>query len=182
MASEPSAWLQDFRAKGYAFPLPAFSEAEATQMVEDFRRVDAQMQQVGGVFRRGETGREGSAHDLVVGYAQQFPANRMCLTQAGPCQQKPRCRDFVAGTVLTRFVLRELQVRSDRYRVKVNVIAPWVDDIVRHPKILAYVKEILGPDVLMWTADFFCKVLWKCKTVQQSCRDLYHDCQSHACR
>ena len=48
-------------------------------------------------------------------------------------------------------------MRSDRYRVKVNLLSPWVDDIVRHPKIMQYVNEVLGPDVLMWTADFFCK-------------------------
>ena len=31
-------------------------------------------------------------------------------------------------------------------------------DLVQHPKILAYVKDILGEDVICWGAHFFCKL------------------------
>lgn len=33
-----------------------------------------------------------------------------------------------------------------------------VYDLVRHPKIVAYVTDILGPDVICWGAHFFCKL------------------------
>ena len=39
-------WLQNFRDKGFAYPLPAFSEDEAATMVEKFRRLDDEMQKV----------------------------------------------------------------------------------------------------------------------------------------
>ena len=39
-------WLQNFRDKGFAYPLPAFSEDEAATMVENFRRLDDEMQKV----------------------------------------------------------------------------------------------------------------------------------------
>ena len=39
-------WLQNFRDKGFAYPLPAFSEDEAATMVQNFRRLDDEMQKV----------------------------------------------------------------------------------------------------------------------------------------
>src|SRR5712664_3061162 len=32
------------------------------------------------------------------------------------------------------------------------VILPWVDRLVRHPKILDVVEDLIGPDILVYTA------------------------------
>ena len=45
-AMTAAPWLQNFRDKGFAYPLPAFSEDEAATMVEKFRRLDDEMQKV----------------------------------------------------------------------------------------------------------------------------------------
>ncbi|MFT5708294.1 MAG: hypothetical protein ACI9ES_002596 [Oceanospirillaceae bacterium] len=37
------------------------------------------------------------------------------------------------------------------------VIFKFANQLVRHPKILAHVKQLLGPDILVWSATFFIK-------------------------
>ena len=46
MSTAAAPWLQIFRDKGFAYPLPAFSEDEAATMVKNFRRLDEEMQKV----------------------------------------------------------------------------------------------------------------------------------------
>ena len=40
---------------------------------------------------------------------------------------------------------------------KSYLVSPWVNDLVRHPKILDAVESLLGPDILCWAATFFAK-------------------------
>lgn len=42
-------------------------------------------------------------------------------------------------------------------RTNVHIVLPTVARLVRHPKIVAAVKEALGPDLLCWGAEFFTK-------------------------
>ncbi len=44
-----------------------------------------------------------------------------------------------------------------RWRSASYVILPWVDALVRHPKILDVVEELIGPDILVYTATWFIK-------------------------
>ena len=54
--------------------------------------------------------------------------------------------------------LREEMLRSDTehdlmnsdYRCKSNVLFPWVNKVARHPKLVAYITEILGPNFHCW--------------------------------
>ena len=46
---------------------------------------------------------------------------------------------------------------SSNYRHKVHLLFTWADELIRHPKILDAVEEILGPDILCWTTNFFIK-------------------------
>ena len=41
--------------------------------------------------------------------------------------------------------------------LKSYLVAPWVNDLVRNPKILDCVESILGPNILVWGATFFAK-------------------------
>ncbi len=42
-------------------------------------------------------------------------------------------------------------------RHKVHLLFRWADEIVHHPRILDTVADILGPDLLCWTTNFFIK-------------------------
>ena len=46
--------------------------------------------------------------------------------------------------------MRLLRLYPDR-------LLPTFSDLVRHPKILAYVSQILGADLMVWSADMFIK-------------------------
>lgn len=43
------------------------------------------------------------------------------------------------------------------WRVKTHLLFTWVDRLVHHEKILDAVEDLLGPDILCWTTNFFIK-------------------------
>jgi non-heme Fe2+,alpha-ketoglutarate-dependent halogenase len=43
------------------------------------------------------------------------------------------------------------------FRHKAHLLFTWVDELVHHPKIVDAAEDILGPDVLCWTTNFFIK-------------------------
>jgi len=42
-------------------------------------------------------------------------------------------------------------------RHRSHVLFPWINDMIRHPKILDAIEDILGPDILCWNTSFFIK-------------------------
>src|SRR5436305_10268412 len=42
-------------------------------------------------------------------------------------------------------------------RHKSHLLFPFLADLVRHPRILDPVEDLLGPDILCWTSNFFIK-------------------------
>jgi Phytanoyl-CoA dioxygenase (PhyH) len=42
-------------------------------------------------------------------------------------------------------------------RSKCHLLLTWVDEIVRHPKVLDAVEGIIGPNILVWGTSFFIK-------------------------
>ena len=42
-------------------------------------------------------------------------------------------------------------------RHRSHVLFPWINDMIRHPKILDAVETVLGPDILCWNTSFFIK-------------------------
>ncbi|HWH00067.1 MAG TPA: phytanoyl-CoA dioxygenase family protein [Pilimelia sp.] len=42
-----------------------------------------------------------------------------------------------------------------RHFPKVHLAADWADELIRHPRILAAVTELLGPDLLVWSSNVF---------------------------
>ena len=44
-----------------------------------------------------------------------------------------------------------------RWRSGSYVFLPWVDALVRHPRILDAVEDLIGPDILVYTATWFIK-------------------------
>jgi len=43
------------------------------------------------------------------------------------------------------------------FRHKAHLLFTWVDELVHHPKIVDAVEDILGPNLLCWTTNFFIK-------------------------
>ncbi len=43
------------------------------------------------------------------------------------------------------------------FRHKAHLLFTWVDELVHHPKILDAIEDILGPNLLCWTTNFFIK-------------------------
>jgi ectoine hydroxylase-related dioxygenase (phytanoyl-CoA dioxygenase family) len=43
------------------------------------------------------------------------------------------------------------------WRHKAHLLFTWVDEIVHHPRILDVAEDVLGPDLLCWTTNFFIK-------------------------
>lgn len=46
---------------------------------------------------------------------------------------------------------------SSNYRHKVHLLFTWANELIRHPTILDAVEDVLGPNLLCWTSNFFIK-------------------------
>ena len=46
---------------------------------------------------------------------------------------------------------------SGNARHKVHLLFTWAAELVRHPRVLDAVEDLLGPDILCWTTNFFIK-------------------------
>ena len=46
---------------------------------------------------------------------------------------------------------------SGTLRHKPHLLFTWLNDLVRHPRILDAVEDIIGPDILRWGTSFFIK-------------------------
>jgi ectoine hydroxylase-related dioxygenase (phytanoyl-CoA dioxygenase family) len=44
-----------------------------------------------------------------------------------------------------------------KWRVKTHLLFTWVDQIVHHPAILDAVEDVVGPNILCWSTNFFIK-------------------------
>jgi non-heme Fe2+,alpha-ketoglutarate-dependent halogenase len=44
-----------------------------------------------------------------------------------------------------------------KWRSHAYAHSPWFNDLVRHPRILDAVEDLIGPDILVWTSTFFIK-------------------------
>lgn len=55
------------------------------------------------------------------------------------------------------FQARAKAVFGSEIHVKAHLVAPWVMDIVRRPALLDAIESLIGPNVLLWSSDFFNK-------------------------
>lgn len=46
---------------------------------------------------------------------------------------------------------------ASNMRHKVHLLFTWANELVHHPKILDAVEDVLGPDLLCWSSNFFIK-------------------------
>jgi hypothetical protein len=45
----------------------------------------------------------------------------------------------------------------EKFRIKAQLPFPWLCDVVREPRLLDAVEDLIGPDILCWAASFFAK-------------------------
>ena len=46
---------------------------------------------------------------------------------------------------------------AGKLRQKSHLLFTWLNDLVRHPRILDAVEDVIGPDILCWGTSFFIK-------------------------
>src|ERR1700722_16039346 len=44
-----------------------------------------------------------------------------------------------------------------KWRSHAYAHSPWFNDLIRHPRILDAVEDVIGPNILVWTSTFFIK-------------------------
>lgn len=49
------------------------------------------------------------------------------------------------------------RLRGKETYIKPHLVSAWLDELVRHPGILAAVEPILGPDIVLWESDWSVK-------------------------
>lgn len=49
------------------------------------------------------------------------------------------------------------EVHHKLLRFKSHVLLPWINELIRHEKILDAVEDLLGPDIMCWSSSFFIK-------------------------
>jgi len=78
-----------------------------------------------------------------------FPVSALTPEEAAQCLRDLERTEARIGAPLT--------VAEKRYRLGSYTYLPWVDALVRHPRILDIVEDALGPDLLVFNATFFIK-------------------------
>jgi non-haem Fe2+, alpha-ketoglutarate-dependent halogenase len=56
-----------------------------------------------------------------------------------------------------RWLGKPVNQADRRWRSAAYVMLPWLDGLVRHRRILDVVEDLIGPDILVYTATFFIK-------------------------
>jgi ectoine hydroxylase-related dioxygenase (phytanoyl-CoA dioxygenase family) len=75
-----------------------------------------------------------------------FPFRAMSAEQARACRDRLEAHEAAHGGPL-----------QHRWRHQTHLLFTWVDAIVRRPEILDRVEALIGPDILVWGANFFIK-------------------------
>ena len=70
------------------------------------------------------------------------------------------CTPEEAAAMHDKFVAMEETLGEEpqeRFRVKAHLPFPWLCDLVRHPRLLDALEDMIGPNILCWGASFFTK-------------------------
>src|SRR5690348_16273942 len=77
------------------------------------------------------------------GYYAPVPA--LTAAEAGAIRDKLESFEAEAG------------VLAGKLRHKSHLLFTWLNDLIRHPRILDAVEDIVGPNILCWGSSFFIK-------------------------
>lgn len=65
-----------------------------------------------------------------------------------------------AADIRQRFEALEAAIggeTQERFRIKAHLPFPWLNDSIRHPRLLDAIEGIIGPNILCWGSSFFTK-------------------------
>ena len=57
----------------------------------------------------------------------------------------------------TQFPERAVEILGAEQRFKTHLLAGWLANVVREPRILDVVEDLIGPNILCWSTAFFAK-------------------------
>lgn len=89
------------------------------------------------------------SNDIVEAYKRDgyyFPIRVMPEQQAIAYRKRLEAHEAQAGEPL-----------QGNLRHKTHLLFTWADELVHHPAILDVVEDVIGPDILCWTTNFFIK-------------------------
>ena len=75
-----------------------------------------------------------------------FPLRVITEAEAAAYRQKIEAFEAVHGLVM-----------KTPYRNKPHLVFKWANELIRNPRILDAVEDLLGPDLLVWGSSFFIK-------------------------
>ncbi|MEO8004671.1 MAG: phytanoyl-CoA dioxygenase family protein [Betaproteobacteria bacterium] len=75
-----------------------------------------------------------------------FPVRVLSAADADAYREKLEEFEFEHGLIM-----------KTPYRAKPHMVLNWVNDLIRHPRIVDTVEDILGPNLLVWGTSFFIK-------------------------
>ena len=75
-----------------------------------------------------------------------FPVRVMADTDARDLRRRLEAHEAKAGEPL-----------QGNWRHKTHLLFTWADEMVHHPAIVDAVEDVIGPDILCWTTNFFIK-------------------------
>jgi ectoine hydroxylase-related dioxygenase (phytanoyl-CoA dioxygenase family) len=75
-----------------------------------------------------------------------FPVPVLSAEEAAHFRRRLEQHEAIAGKPL-----------QGNWRHKSHLLFTWADELVHHPKILDAIEDVIGPDILCWTTNFFIK-------------------------
>ncbi len=73
------------------------------------------------------------------------PVRVMSPDAAGALRDKLEAFEAVSG------------VLAGKWRHKSHLLFTWLDELIRHPRVLDAMEDVIGPDILCWGSSFFIK-------------------------
>ncbi len=75
-----------------------------------------------------------------------FPLDILTPAEAADCRARLEAHEHRTGGPL-----------KGHMRHKSHLLFPWLNELVRHPRIVDAAESVLGPDLLCWSSSFFIK-------------------------
>ena len=75
-----------------------------------------------------------------------FPAEALTRDEAASYRRRLEACEAASGGPL-----------KGNSRHKVHLLFPWAQELIRHPRILDTMEDLLGPDILCWSTSIFTK-------------------------
>ena len=75
-----------------------------------------------------------------------FPIRAMSAEDAAGYRAKLEAHEAASGAPL-----------QSKWRHQVHFLFTWADELIRHPRVLDAVEEVIGPNILCWATNFFIK-------------------------